>query len=134
MSAAGAGGELHIALTLFKHAYHGVVALDSSDRLGDYAATLVANEKRCNATALELGDYLRCAVAAPLLGAGGCKVHILLGGVARLKQFLHGLEECHDGALGVRRSPAPDLAVGYITGERLVLPHSVGGNNILMAH
>ena len=41
-------------LPFFKNADHGEVALNTADRLGDYAAALVTDEEQLNAAALKL--------------------------------------------------------------------------------
>ena len=134
VAAGAAGRELHVRLALFKHADHGEVSGDAADRLGDDAAALVADEKRPHSAALELIDELRRAVARPLFRAGRGDVNVICRFISGGEQLLDRLEKRHDRALGVRRAAAPDLAIGNIAGKRCVLPRTLGGHDILMAH
>ena len=134
MAAGGARGELHIGLALLEHADHCKVSLYAADGLGDYAAALVADYKQLHAAALELLDDLRRAVARPLLGAGGGKVHVAFGSIALAQQLFYRLKESHDRALGIGCAAPPDLAVGNVPGERLVQPLALSRDNVLMAH
>ena len=134
VAAPAAGGEIHVGAALLKDAQHGEVAGDAADGLPDDGAALVHDQEQVHAPAADLLHQLGAAVAAYLLGAGGGQVHVAVGGVALREELLHGLQEGHDGALGVAGAPAPDLALRDGAGEGRVLPLAAGGDHVLMAH
>ena len=134
VAAPAAGGEIHVGAALLKDAQHGEVAGDAADGLPDDGAALVHDQEQVHAPAADLLHQLGAAVAAHLLGAGGGQVHVAVGGVALREELLHGLQEGHDGALGVAGAPAPDLALRDGAGEGRVLPLAAGGDHVLMAH
>ena len=134
MPAVGGSGQEDICLALFKDAEHGIIAGNAFDGLRDDSAAFIADQPWMNAAALQLGHQLRAAVTGPFLRAGGGEIHVIFRHEALLQHLLHGLEEGHDGAFGIRRAPAPDLAVGDIPGKGCVNPFALRRNHILMAH
>ena len=133
MAAGASGGKFHVRLALFKNAYHGKIALDAADGIGDDRAAFVADHIEADAAPLQFLHDAGSAGAAPLLRAGGCKIYVTLRLIALSQKFLRRLKEGHERGLGVRRAAPPDLALSQIAGEGLMEPGPLRGNHVLMA-
>ena len=134
MAAAGSGGEPHVCLALFKHAHHGKVAVNAADGFRNNAAALITDQIRFHAASFEFCHQFGTAFPAPFLRTGGGQVHVLFRNIPFRQQFFHCLEESHHGALRIRRSPAPDLAVFNVPGKRFMFPGTLRGHHVLVAH
>ena len=134
MAAIAVGNELHIAVALLEDAHRRVVAVHAAQGILDDGAALVAEHEQLDAVLLEPARQFGRAGAADLLRAGGRQVHVTFGGVAVADHFLHGLEESHQAALGVRRATAPDLAVRDGAGEGRMNPLAGGLHHVHVAH
>ena len=71
MTAIASGCELHVCLSFLKDTDHRKISLDSSDRIRDDAAALIADQIWSYASPFHLCDKLRTSVSCPLLCAGG---------------------------------------------------------------
>ena len=128
------GREGHVRLALFEHPQHGEVAVNPADGIRDDPAALVHHEPGPHAPALQLCHQLWASVPGPFLRAGGGQIHILRRRISLRQQLLRRLQEGHHGTLGVRCAAAPDQAVRNVPGEGIMLPFSLRGHHVLVAH
>ena len=77
MSAARAGYDLKVSLSLFEHAYHREIALESGHRFGHDRAAFVIYDIRLHAALFELRNKLRAALTGHLFIVRGREIHIL---------------------------------------------------------
>ena len=134
MAALAAGDELHVAVALLKDTHGSIVSVHAAKGILNDGAALVTEHEELHAVLLEPVCQLGRAAAADFLRAGGGQVDVALGDVAAADHFLGCLEEGHQAALGIRSAAAPDLSVGNIAGEGLVLPRTGRLHHIHVAH
>ena len=66
MPTCGPGSKFHICLALFKNTDHGKITPDTTDRIGNDAAAFITDQKKADASFLQLSYDLWSTVTAPL--------------------------------------------------------------------
>ena len=122
------GNKPQVCIALFRQVYLADIDPGSAvDRTGLYAAAaLVQQELQLNSPALQKLCHGQGSGVEGLLILAEGQVHVPLRAAAPAQKIFRSLQHAEDLALDVQCSPAPDIALGYLSGKRRISPVLLG--------